>query len=161
MTKDLAKIAREKKIKYFLISFVDLFGVLRAKLVPAAAIEAMQRDGAVFAAFATWLDSSPADPDTLVVPDSDSLVILPWKPEVGWLAGDPYMGGKPLEQAPRLILKRQIVKAAKLGYVVKTGVEAEYFLINADCSAISDALDTQSKPCYDQSALMRRYDVVA
>ena len=35
MSKNLFKIAKEKKIKYFLISFVDLFGVLRSKLVPA------------------------------------------------------------------------------------------------------------------------------
>ena len=38
MTKNLATIAKKKKIKYFLISFVDLFGVLRSKLVPSQAI---------------------------------------------------------------------------------------------------------------------------
>ena len=37
MPKNLFKIAKEKKIKYFLISFVDLFGVLRSKLVPTRA----------------------------------------------------------------------------------------------------------------------------
>ena len=42
MSKNLFKIAKEKKIKYFLISFVDLFGVLRSKLVPAHAIKEMQ-----------------------------------------------------------------------------------------------------------------------
>ena len=56
MPKNLSLIARSKKIKYFLISFVDLFGVLRSKLVPAQAIGAMQKDGAGFAGFATWLD---------------------------------------------------------------------------------------------------------
>src|SRR6187397_3003912 len=108
MATDLAKIAKERKIKYFLISYVDLFGVLRAKLVPAAAIAAMQRDGAGFAGFATWLDMTPADPDVMAMPDPASLVQLPWKPEVGWLAADPWMAGKPVEQAPRLVLKRQI-----------------------------------------------------
>ena len=43
---------------------------------------------------------------------------------------------------------------------MKTGVECEFFLLSPDGSAISDAADTQSKPCYDQSALMRRYDVI-
>ena len=43
MPKNLSKIARSKKIKYFLISFVDLFGVLRSKLVPAQAIAEMQK----------------------------------------------------------------------------------------------------------------------
>ena len=45
MAKDLAQIAKQKKIKYFLISFVDLFGVLRAKLVPARAIQGMEAVG--------------------------------------------------------------------------------------------------------------------
>ena len=43
MAKDLSKLAKQKKIKYFLISFVDLFGVLRSKLVPAEAIGEMQK----------------------------------------------------------------------------------------------------------------------
>jgi glutamate---methylamine ligase len=47
------------------------------------------------------------------------------------------------------------------GFDLKTGVECEYFLITPDAAGISDAADQQSKPCYDQQALMRRYDVVA
>ena len=50
--------------------------------------------------------------------------------------------------------------AAKDGYEMKTGVECEYFLIAPDGSAISDGADTQAKPCYDQQALMRRYEVI-
>ena len=42
----------------------------------------------------------------LAIPDPDSLIQLPWKPEVGWLAADPWMAGKPVAQAPRLVLKR-------------------------------------------------------
>jgi glutamine synthetase type III len=161
MTLDLEAAAREKGIKYFLISFTDLFGVQRAKLVPASAIGGMARAGAAFAGFATWLDMTPADPDDVAVPDPDSLIQLPWKPEVGWLAADPWMNGRPIEQAPRNVLKRQIAAAAPLGYEMKTGVECEFFLISADGSEISDAADRQIKPCYDQQALMRRYDVIA
>jgi glutamine synthetase len=160
MAIDLAKVAKDKKIKYFFISFVDLFGVLRAKLVPARAIGAMQKEGAGFAGFAAWLDMTPAHPDMFAVPDPASLIQLPWKPEVAWLASDLWMDGKPVEQCPRVALKRQIAAAAKLGYRIKTGVECEYFLINADGTAIADARDTQSKPCYDQAALTRQFDVI-
>ncbi|MBT3629411.1 MAG: type III glutamate--ammonia ligase, partial [Rhodospirillaceae bacterium] len=160
MAKDLAKIAKERKLEYFLISFVDYFGNLRAKLVPAAAIGGMQKNGAGFAAFAAWLDSTPADPDMLVVPDADSLVILPWKKEVGWLAGDCWMGGAEMADTPRVMLKNQLKKARKKGYRLKTGVEAEFFLLSPDGTELSDPLDIQGKPCYDQSALMRRYDVI-
>ena len=161
MATDLARVAKAKGIKYFLISFVDLFGVLRAKLVPARAIKGMQKDGAGFAGFAAWLDMTPADSDMFAIPDPDSLIQLPWKPEVGWLAADLWMDGKEVEASPRVALKRQIARAAKRGLRVKSGVECEYFLVNADGSAVSDERDIQEKPCYDQSALMRRYDIIS
>ncbi|MYI90063.1 MAG: type III glutamate--ammonia ligase, partial [Gammaproteobacteria bacterium] len=104
MSTDLAKVAKEESIKYFLISFVDLFGVLRAKLVPAAAIGGMQEEGAGFAGFATWLDMTPADPDMLAIPDPNSLIILPWNREIGWLAADLWMSGAEVEQCPRVML---------------------------------------------------------
>ncbi|NQV44306.1 MAG: type III glutamate--ammonia ligase, partial [Rhodospirillales bacterium] len=158
---DLAKVAKDKKIKYFLISFVDLFGVLRAKLVPARAIGGMQKSGAGFAGFASWLDMTPAYPDMFAMPDADSLIILPWKKDVAWVAADLYMDGKPVEASPRVALKAQIKKAAKMGYTFKTGVECEYHLITADGMGIFDERDIQEKPCYDQSTLMRRYDVIS
>jgi len=160
MAKDLAAIAKQKKIEYFLISFVDLFGVLRAKLVPARAIKGMQKEGAGFAGFAAWLDMTPAHPDLFAIPDPDSLIQVPWKPELGWLAADLWMDGKEVSASPRVALKRQIAAAAKKGYRMKSGVECEFFLTNMDGSALADSLDTLEKPCYDQSALMRQYDVI-
>jgi glutamine synthetase len=160
MATDLAKIAKERRIRYFLISYVDLFGALRAKLVPARAIGEMQRAGAGFAGFATWLDMSPADSDMFAVPDPDSLIQLPWKPEVGWLASDIVMDGKPVAHGPRHILRQQVAAAAAQGLRMKSGVECEFFLVTPDGRAVADAQDTQSKPCYDQGALMRRYDII-
>ena len=160
MAKNLFKIAKAKKIKYFLISFVDLFGVLRSKLVPAHAIKEMQKSGAGFAGFAAWLDMSPADADMFAKPDPDSLIQLPWNKEVGWLASDLWMNGKPVEASPRVMLKKQIKELSKKNFTMKSGVECEYFLISQDGKSIADLRDTQSKPCYDQSALMRRYDLI-
>jgi glutamine synthetase len=156
-----SEIAKQKNIRYFLISFVDLFGTMRAKIVPASAIDSVAKAGAGFAGFATWFDMTPADPDVLVMPEMDTLTQLPWKPDVAWVTGDLYMGGAPVEQNPRQILKRVTASAAERGYELKTGVECEYFLIAPDGSGISDAADQQVKPCYDQQALMRRYDIVA
>ena len=160
MSKNLFKISKQKKIKYFLISFVDLFGVLRSKLVPAHAIKDMQVNGAGFAGFAAWLDMTPADSDMFAIPDPDSLIQLPWNKEVGWLASDLWMNGKPVDASPRVMLKKQIKKLSELGYSMKSGVECEYFLISPDGNAIADNRDTQSKPCYDQSSLMRRYELI-
>jgi glutamine synthetase len=160
MVLNLAATAKERSIKYFLISYTDLFGAQRAKLVPASAIEGMAKNGAGFAGFATWLNMTPADPDLFAIPDPESLIQLPWKPEVGWLAADLYMDGKAVEQGPRNVLKAQMAKAAARGLEMKTGVECEFFLISPDGMAVADTADNQIKPCYDQQALMRRYDVI-
>jgi glutamine synthetase len=161
MAGDLAKYAKDNKIKFFLFNFTDLFGTQRAKLVPAEAAGKMQKAGAGFAGFATWLDQTPAHPDILVMPDTDAIIPLSWRPEVAWVAGDPWMSGKPVAQAPRYALKEMIKKAASKNMKLMAGVEPEFHLINADGSSISDHRDTQEKPCYDQSAIMRRLDVIS
>ncbi|MCY3984677.1 MAG: type III glutamate--ammonia ligase [Roseovarius sp.] len=156
----LNEYAAKNGVNYFMISFTDLFGGQRAKLVPAQAIADMQEEGAGFAGFATWLDMTPAHPDMLAIPDPSSCIQLPWKREVAWLAANPVMEGEEVAQAPRNVLRRQIAAAAEKGLHVKTGVEAEYFLMSKDGSSLSDEFDTAEKPCYDQQAVMRRYDVV-
>ncbi len=158
---DLADFARARGVKYFMISYTDLFGGQRAKLVPAQAIADMQADGAGFAGFATWLDLTPAHPDMLAVPDPAAAIQLPWKPEVAWVPANCVMEGAEVAQAPRNVLRAQIARAAEHGLRIKTGIEAEFFLLNADGTAISDPQDTAEKPCYDQQAVMRRYDVIA
>jgi len=161
MTTDLAQYADDNGIKFFLMNFTDLFGTQRSKLVPAAAIGGMQKSGAGFAGFAAWLDMTPAHPDMFAMPDGDAVIQLPWKPEVAWVPGDLYMDGEKVAQAPRNVLQRVVAQAAAMGLEMKAGVEPEFHLINEDGSAISDQRDIQEKPCYDQSALMRRYDVIA
>ena len=161
MATDLAKFAQDKGVKFFLMNFTDLFGTQRSKLVPAAAISDMQKSGAGFAGFAAWLDMTPAHPDMFAIPDADAVIQLPWKPELAWVPGDLVMEGKNVEQAPRNVLQSVIAQAADHGILMKAGVEPEFHLINEDGTAISDERDTQDKPCYDQSALMRRYDVIS
>ena len=85
-------------VKFVLFSWTDLFGVMRSKMVPAAAAADVAAAGAGFAGFAAHLDLLPSHPDVLATPDASSLVVLPWKREVAWVACDLTMGGKPLDQ---------------------------------------------------------------
>ena len=160
MTIDLAAFAKATGVKYFMVSFTDLFGGQRAKLVPAQAIAEMQEDGAGFAGFATYLDMTPAHPDMLAVPDASSVIQLPWKPEVAWVAANCVMESEDVAQAPRNVLRKLIDRAADQGLHVKTGIEAEFFLLTPKGDQISDPFDTAAKPCYDQQAVMRRYEVI-
>jgi glutamine synthetase len=159
MSVELAELAKDLGVRAFLISFSDMLGTVRAKLVPAA-IDEMSKSGAGFAGFATWLDMTPADPDVFAIPDASSLVQLPWKPDVAWVAADLWMEGRPVPQAPRYVLKTALAEAKSLGYEMRTGVECEFFVLSADGKSLADGGDRQSKPCYDQHALMRRYDLI-
>ncbi|AJE44848.1 type III glutamate--ammonia ligase [Celeribacter indicus] len=157
----LTAFAKENGVKYFMISYTDLFGGQRAKLVPAEAVADMEEGGAGFAGFATWLDLTPAHPDMLAVPDGVAAIQLPWKPEVAWVPANCVMEGAPVDQAPRNVLRKLVAEAEGEGLRVKTGIEAEFFLLTPEGDQISDPFDTAAKPCYDQQAVMRRYDVIA
>ena len=161
MSIDLSEFAKEKGIKYFMISFTDIFGVQRAKLVPSQAIKDTQAEGAGFAGFSTYLNFTPAHPDMFAMPDSSSVIQLPWKNDVAWVAADCTLDGLVVSQAPRNVLKNQLNIASEKGLKIKTGIEAEFFLISSDGATISDQADIAEKPCYDQQALMRRYDVIS
>ncbi|QPN66643.1 type III glutamate--ammonia ligase [Synechococcus sp. CBW1006] len=158
---DLARYAADHNLRHVLFSFCDLFGVQRAKLVPATAAAAMADSGAGFAGFAAWLHMSPADPDVLAIPDPASLMVLPWQPTVAWVATDLVVEGIPLEQSPRRVLQRQLERAAAQGLHFRTGVEPEFFLLDPERVVIADRHDQQSKPCYDQLALMRNYPLIS
>jgi len=164
----LAAYAEKEGIKFFQVSFLDIKGVQRAKLVPASAIKTVAASGAGFAGYATWFDLLPAHPDVVAVPDPKSVIKLPWRPEVAWVASDMYMGGKPLEQAPRRVLKKQIERAAASGYTLKTGVEVEFMLLEPGKPGPDGKLgcpripgdDVNPKPCYEINLLMNRYEVL-
>ena len=160
MAMNLDEIAKKKKIKYFLISYVDFFGVLRSKLVPSQSIKEMQKDGAGFAGFSTYLDMSPSDPDMAAIPDPNSLIQLPWQMDVAWLAADLWMNDQPVNASPRVMLRNQIDRLAKKNMHLKSGVECEYFLITPSGNSIADQNDIADKPCYDQSALMRQFELI-
>lgn len=160
MAADLAKFAKDKGVKYFMVSFTDLFGGQRAKIVPARSIAKTQKDGAGFAGFATWLDLTPAHPDMLGVPDPDGVIQLPWKPDTAWVPANCVMEDAPVAHAPRNVLKRLVKEAADEGLRIKTGVEVEFFLLTPDGQQLADSHDSAAKPCYDQLAIMRQSDLI-
>ena len=157
-TTDLGRQARALGIRYFLVSFVDLFGSLRARLVPARAISDMQRHGTGFAGFATWLDMTPADPDVYHFPDPRSLAQLPWQPEIGWLTGDLWMAGRPVEAVPRRALQRQLARAKLAGCRMKSSVQCEFSLLEPQAEAITGP---RHDPHYTRRPLVRHHPVIS
>lgn len=155
---------RDEGIEYFFCSFVELSGAPKAKLVPAAHIDDMARDGAGFAGFAAGdLNQGPQDPDVLSIPDFKSLTVLPWRKNVAWVPGNLYVNSKPWPYCPRTILSQQLEQARQKGYIFHVGVEPEFMLLKKNSHEQYepwDALDNTPKPCYDLRALHRNLDVM-
>ena len=146
--------------------FVDLHGKPCAKAVPMGSLDLLMDGGAGFAGFAAGdIGQNPADPDITAMPDPASYTPVPWKDGVAVLHCDPYVNGEPWPYAPRVILKRLLAQLAEQrGWVLKTGVEAEYSLLRRTPGGgieIADALDSSSKPCYEVKGLTRMWDFLS
>jgi glutamine synthetase len=121
----------------------------------------MQEDGAGFAGFATWLDMTPAHPDMLAVPDPASVIQLPWKPEVAWVAANPVMEGRGGRAGPPQRPAPPDRGGRRAGAARQDRGGGGVFPADARrVRNLRSEYDTAAKPCYDQQAVMRRYDVV-
>ena len=66
--------------------------------------------------------------DMKMVPDMGTLRVIPWLPKTALVFCDVYTeDGEPIEEAPRWMLRRQVERAAREGYVVKTAAELELY----------------------------------
>ena len=159
---DVEKMVQDNGIEFFLCSFVEMSGAPKAKVVPAVHLQDMADGSAGFAGFAAGnMGQGPHDTDMLAMPDFDSLTILPWRPNVAWVASDITVDDQAWPYCPRTILQRQLATARDKGYSFKTGVEPEFMLTRRTEQGgfePFDALDTLSKPCYDLRALNRNLD---
>lgn len=152
-------------VKYSFISFSDIHGSIRAKLIPVDNLASVSEQGAGFAGYAVGdLGHGPSDPDILCVPDVRSYTVLPWKKDVAWFAGVLTEDGSPWPYCSRTILLRVLEKAKSMGFTMMTGIEPEFFLLKRDANGKMvpyDDKDTDAKPCYQQQALMRNIDFLS
>ena len=165
MTLDqVKKLAEKQGIEFFLCSFVEMAGAPKAKVVPAAHLDDMAAEGAGFAGFAAGnMGQGPHSPDMACIPDFDSVTVVPWRPNIAWVAGNIHVEDQPWPYCPRTILQRQLEKTREKGYLVNVGVEAEFILLRADEAGNYvpfDSLDVLEKPCYDLVTLHRNLDIM-
>jgi len=121
-------------IKFIRLQFVDILGTVKNVAIPAAQMEkalttGISFDGSSIEGFVRIHES-----DMLLKPDPATFRILPWKAgdSDGAVAGivcDVHLhDGTPFEGCPRNVLKKAVGEAAKMGYVMNTGPELEFFL---------------------------------
>ena len=126
--------AKETGIRFVQLQFTDVIGHVKAVTIPIHQLEGSVSHG-------TWFDGSSiegftriAESDQYLVPDMSTFAEIPWQKGAGPRGtarvicdvftprGEAFVGD------PRGVLRRQMEHAKKLGYVVNTGPELEFFL---------------------------------
>ncbi|MCV7346207.1 type III glutamate--ammonia ligase [Mycolicibacterium rhodesiae] len=150
-------------VRYAAISFVDMHGKPKAKMVPLGHLEQAANGSEMFTGAA--LDGVPQDVNDDEVaphPDLDAAIVMPFNREIAWFPGDLWVGDTPFESCSRQILKRVTAEAATLGYTFNLGIETEFFLLSDRNGAPEPASpdDNLDKPCYDLRGMLHNFGVV-
>lgn len=133
---DILQIVRETGIKFIRLQFTDILGMLKNVAIPVEQLEKaldgeLMFDGSSIEGFVRIEES-----DMYLRPDPDTFVIFPWRPRDGGVARlicDIYTAdGQPFIGDPRYVLKRALSEAAKMGFTMNVGPEAEFFLFHVD-----------------------------
>jgi glutamine synthetase len=127
---ELIDAARSSGVRFVQLQFTDIIGVVKAVTIPIHQLEGSVRHG-------TWFDGSSvegftriAESDQYLMPDMRTFSEIPWSGgaaarvicDVFTPRGEPFAGD------PRYVLRRQVERARKLGYIVNMGPELEFFL---------------------------------
>jgi glutamine synthetase len=150
-------------VRYAAISFVDLHGKTKAKMVPVGHLQHATTGSELFTGAA--LDGVPqdvSDEEVAAHPDMSAAIVLPWQHDVAWVPSNLFLKGAPFAACSRTILGRVVAEAAKLGLSPQLGVETEFYLLRETPHgpvplAASDDLD---KPCYDLRSLLHSFPLV-
>lgn len=148
-------------VKYCVGAYVDIHGVPKGKFVPLSHFEHFAKGSELYTGYALdGLGQSPNDDEIASVPDLDGCVILPWNKEVAWFPADNTFHGEPYPINTRVALKRQLAKAAEMGFGMNLGIECEVFVVRQTEDGqleIPNDDDNLEKSCYDVKRFMDRY----
>ncbi len=130
--------AKAQGIRFIQLQFTDILGIVKAVTIPIHQLESSVEHG-------TWFDGSSiegftriAESDQYLMPDMSTFAELPWQKgegprgtariicDVFTPRGEPFVGD------PRFVLRRQVERAKKLGFIVNMGPELEFFLFRRD-----------------------------
>jgi glutamine synthetase len=159
--KEVQADLKAKGVKYCLGAYVDIHGIPKGKFVPIDHFPQMVKGSELYTGYAVdGLGQKPNEDEIASVPDLNSLIQLPWQPEVAWMAADNTLHGEPYDINTRVALKKVLAEAAEMGFGFNLGIECELFVVKEEADgslSIPDKNDNLTKPCYDVSSFMNRF----
>jgi len=127
------KIVQEKNVEFLRLQFTDISGVVKNVAIPATQMGKALKSGISFDGSSIEGFARIQESDMVLQPDLSTFSILPWRTKDGSnearLICDVFLpSGQPFEGDPRRVLRRQLEKAAEMGFAMNVGPELEFFL---------------------------------
>ena len=127
------RTAKENDVKFIRLWFSDILGNLKGFAITVEELEDALDQGVAFDGSAIEGFVRIYESDMIAKPDPTTFRILPWRPRENSVARmfcdvcKPT--GEPFEGDPRYVLKRNVQRAADLGFTYYVGPELEYFYL--------------------------------
>jgi glutamine synthetase len=135
--------AKEHDVKFIRLWFTDILGSLKSVAITVDELEPALEEGVGFDGSSIEGFARIDESDMMALPDPTTFAILPWRPSENRVARmfcDIMMpDGAPFEGDPRYVLRRNLKRAADMGYTFYVGPELEYFYFaSADAPKVLD-----------------------
>jgi glutamine synthetase len=126
------KMAKEHDVKFIKMWFSDILGMLKSFAITVEELEGALEEGMGFDGSSIEGFARIDESDMMALPDPDTFQILPWRPREHHAVARMFCdiqrpGGEPFEGDPRYVLKKNLKRAAEMGYTYYVGPELEYF----------------------------------
>ena len=122
---------RQQDVKFIRLWFTDILGSLKSFAITFEELEGALEEGVGFDGGAIAGFARSGESDMLAIPDPSTFQLLPWRPterRVARMFCDVHLpDGSPFPGDPRQVLKRNLARAAALGFTFYVGPEVEYF----------------------------------
>ena len=125
------RTAEERGLRFVRLWFVDVLGLLKSIAIPVSELEQALEDGVGLDGSALESRARLSERDVIAHPDPTTLEVLPWRKggAVGRMFCDIRLpDGSPFPGDCRDALRRQLDRAASLGWSFQVGPEIEFFL---------------------------------
>ena len=128
----ILNISKEHDVKFIRLWFTDILGLLKSFAITVEELEGALEEGMGFDGSSIEGFARIDESDMVALPDPATFQILPWRPREHRAIARMFCdilrpGGEPFEGDPRYVLKRNLKRAADLGYTFYVGPELEYF----------------------------------
>ena len=160
--------AKEHQVKFIRLWFSDILGFLKSVAIPVEQLEEALEEGVGFDGSSVEGFARIDESDMIALPDPATFQVLPFRPQgrqaVARMFCDILLpSGKPYAGDPRYVLKRNLKRAADLGYTFYVSPELEYYYFKSPNPPL-EVLDTGGYfdlTPLDEASDLRRETVLA